>query len=150
MVKLKSEQSKLYWQIQKAKKKDVVKQILECDDKEYIEFIIKKVALFYGLNSSDLTSPKRHAAILIPRYICVRVLNRLTDFGEHIMYFFNRDQTTWYNVQENIEQLTRKPKYKNDIENLVSLCSRIEFINSKYSGDMRYNWEVFKESQNEM
>lgn len=86
------------------------------------DFIIEKTALFYGMNTDDVTGTKRAANIAQVRHIAVYLTRMLTKLSlpEIGTAFGNRDHSTISNSINRIEvQVKEDPELKKRIDDLI-------------------------------
>jgi chromosomal replication initiation ATPase DnaA len=139
-----------HWEYEKARKKIIKDSLMVHPEKEYVYFIQNQVAYFFNIKPEYLRGKRRFDHVAIPRYICIKIVNLLTEFEDEAMYFFNRDRTSWYDVNRVLETFINKPYYANALKNLLHLCSRTEYENFKNKSDLNYTWEILQEVKNQL
>lgn len=151
------------WEQQKKNQEYRRQYLSHCPEKEYIEFIKLRVAEFFKIPMDELYSKSRQAHLLIPRNICVRLINDLTKINDEAMFFVNRDRTNWYNSKEKTIEFLKQPYYQNAYENLKRLCNDINFesykikkvllpkaeVSHTWQTPLESNYDTYKASQNE-
>lgn len=123
---------------------------------EYVEFIKLVVAKFFGIKIETMIKGKK-LYCLIPRVFAIALINHHTDLKSDVMFFFNRNRTTWYSSEEEFEALLCERPNKNSFEKLKKLTSKEEFegfksrvAEIKISNELNYTWEVYKSIENQL
>ncbi|NOR50128.1 MAG: chromosomal replication initiator protein DnaA, partial [Desulfuromonadales bacterium] len=102
--------------------RDVLKDIIVERNRELsVEEIIKKVSNHFNIKISDIKSPKRHKAVVLPRQIAMYISRQLTscsypEIGER---FGGKDHSTIIHAIRKIEKIMEDDfQLRNTIENI--------------------------------
>ena len=106
-------------------------QLLKDPIKEYVEFVIKKISDILHVSVEEIINGPRTNRILQARFYAIEFVSYNTALGADVMYFFNKDRTTFYNTIERVEDFKKSYLEKIQYQKLVEACTMSSFTRAK-------------------